>query len=427
MAPWCRSPDANGCCSRCSSCTSRRPHRWWTPRSRATARRRNSPCACSPSPDGERCSRARKSAVSANPIQERGLLPKNRVVAVFDLDGTLTFSDSLLPFLRFVAGDRAFFLRLPLVAAILAAMALRLVSRQRAKELVLRMFLRGRSRAELERQGERFARDRLPAMLRPQASARLRWHQSRGHHSVVATASLALYVAPWAAGAGFDDVLATELEYDAHGCATGRILGENCRGEEKLRRLGERFGELSGLTLHGYGDSAADRAFLAYCTEAHYRPFREIAAPAAAREEARVNRLGDFLRLMRPHQWVKNAFVFVGIIFGHAWTTWPLVLAACGAAAAFCLTSSAVYIVNDYADRERDRVHPKKRHRPLASGRVTPRAALCLAAALASCGLALAYAAGPLVAAIVVGYAAMNLAYSFALKNVVILDVFVIA
>jgi len=365
--------------------------------------------------------------VSANPIQERGLLPKNRVVAVFDLDGTLTFSDSLLPFLRFVAGDRAFFLRLPLVAAILAAMALRLVSRQRAKELVLRMFLRGRSRAELERQGERFARDRLPAMLRPQASARLRWHQSRGHHSVVATASLALYVAPWAAGAGFDDVLATELEYDAHGCATGRILGENCRGEEKVRRLQERLGELSGLALHGYGDSAADRAFLAYCTEAHYRPFREIAAPAAAREEARVNRLGDFLRLMRPHQWVKNAFVFVGIIFGHAWTTWPLVLAACGAAAAFCLTSSAVYIVNDYADRERDRVHPKKRHRPLASGRVTPRAALCLAAALASCGLALAYAAGPLVAALVVGYAAMNLAYSFALKNVVILDVFVIA
>ena len=129
--------------------------------------------------------------MSAN-LQERRLLPKNRVVAVFDLDGTLTLRDSLFPFLRFVAGERAFFLRLPLVAAILATMALRIVSRQRAKELVLRMFLRGRSRAELERLGERFARERLPAMLRPQASARLRWHQSRGHHSVVATASLAI-------------------------------------------------------------------------------------------------------------------------------------------------------------------------------------------------------------------------------------------
>src|SRR5258706_474011 len=309
MEPRSRCPDASGCSSRCSSCTSRQPRRWSTPRSPATARRRNSPCACSPSPGGERCRPARRSAMSANPMQERRLLPKNRVVAVFDLDGTLTFGDSLFPFLRFLAGTRAFVLRLPFVFAILAAMVLRFVPRKRAKELVLQMFLRGRSRADLERQGERFARERLPAMLRPQASARLRWHQSRGHHSVVATASLAIYVAPWADAAGFDDVLATELEYDAHGCATGRILGENCRGEEKLRRLEERLGELSALALHGYGDSPADRAFLAHCSEAHYRPFRGVAAPAGPRDAGRPNPPSDFLRLIPPHPRVKNVVI----------------------------------------------------------------------------------------------------------------------
>src|SRR5258708_25797268 len=146
MEPRSRCPDASGCSSRRSSCTSRQPRRRSTPRSRATARRRNSPCACSPSPDGERCRPARRSAMSAN-LQERRLLPKNRVVAVFDLDGTLTFRDSLFPFLRFVAGDRAFFLRLPLVAPILAAVALRIVSRQRAQELLLRVFPRGRAPA----------------------------------------------------------------------------------------------------------------------------------------------------------------------------------------------------------------------------------------------------------------------------------------
>src|SRR5258707_31597 len=82
---------------------------------------------------------------------------------------------------------------------------------------------------------------------------------------------------------------------------------------------------------------------------------------------------------MRPHQWVKNGFVFVGLLFGHAWSVPQLVLAAFAACGAFCLMASAIYIVNDYADRERDQVHPKKRQRPLASGRVSVAAALTLA------------------------------------------------
>jgi HAD superfamily hydrolase (TIGR01490 family) len=350
-------------------------------------------------------------------LQESPLLAKRRVVAVFDLDGTLTSADTLLPFLRFVAGDRAFALRLPLVLAIVAAMALHLVSRRRAKELVLALFLRGMVREQLEERGAAFARERLPAMLRAQAKARLDWHRARGHYCVLASASLSAYVVPWARGAGFDEVLASELAYDVRGHATGRLHGENCRGEEKLLRLRAHLGDLSQLTLHGYGDSAADRAFLDHCAEAHYRPFRD----------ARVNSLADLLRLMRPHQWVKNAFVFVGVLFGHAWTVPALMLAACSGAAAFCCIASAVYIVNDYIDRERDRVHPKKRQRPLASGRVTPGAALTLAAVLALGALAFAWTASALVAALVVLYATMNLAYSLRLKDVVILDVFIIA
>src|SRR5258706_2473832 len=147
MEPRSRCPDASGCSSRCPSCTSRHPRRWSTPRSPATARRRNSPCACSPSPGGERCRPARRSAMSANPMQERRLLPKNRVVAVFDLDGTLTFGGSLFSFLRFVAGTRAFVLRLPFVFAIFAAMVLLLLSPQRGQELLLPTVLRRTARA----------------------------------------------------------------------------------------------------------------------------------------------------------------------------------------------------------------------------------------------------------------------------------------
>jgi HAD superfamily hydrolase (TIGR01490 family) len=341
-------------------------------------------------------------------------------LAVFDLDGTLTHGDTLMPFLRFVAGARGFIRRGLRALPSLAGWAMRMVERDRAKAAVLQAYLRGMGRAELERLGAAFASDRLPAMMRPEALERLAWHRAQGHRCVLLSASPTVYVEPWARAAGFDDVIATELAYDAGGRATGGFEGANCRGEEKVRRLRAALGDLGGCTLHGYGDSPGDRPFLALCAEAHYRPFRPEAAAAR-------NRPRDLLKLMRPHQWVKNGFVFIGIIFGHAWNVPELLLGAVLAAAGFSLTASAIYIVNDAADRARDRLHPVKRHRPLASGRVTPMAALALAAVLVLAGGVLAAAAGPKVLALTAFYAVMNMAYTFGLKSVVILDVFIIA
>lgn len=346
-------------------------------------------------------------------------VPERRVVAIFDLDGTLTRGDTLFPFLLSVLGPLRFFLRLPLALPWLAALALRLVDRDRAKQRVLAAFLAGMSRQELETKGAQFARDRLPGMLRPGAIERLAWHKKRHHHCALASASLDLYVEPWAKTAGFDDVFATRLAYEG-GAATGRLEGRNCRAEEKLRRMEARYGDLGRLVLHGYGDTPDDRHYLERCAEAHYRPFRSGA-------DSQKGSLADYLKLMRPHQWVKNAFVFVGVLFGHAWNVPPLLLGAILAAAAFSAMSSAIYIVNDYADRERDRLHPTKRNRPLAAGRVSPGSALALAAALALTASILAFAAAPWVLVIVAGYAVMNIAYSFGLKNHVILDVFIIA
>ena len=137
--------------------------------------------------------------------------------------------------------------------------------------------------------------------------------------------------------------------------------------------------------------------------------------------------LFELLRLMRPHQWVKNAFVFTGLLFGHAWHDPDLVTLVMMAFGAFCLVSSAVYVLNDIVDVEQDRQHPRKSRRPLAAGRVGLPAAAMLAAVLAALGLLLAYGTSPAVLIILVGYALMNLAYSLRLKHVVILDVFIIA
>ena len=135
----------------------------------------------------------------------------------------------------------------------------------------------------------------------------------------------------------------------------------------------------------------------------------------------------DLLRLMRPHQWVKNSFVLTGLLFGHAWHDPALVTQVLFAFAAFCLVSSTVYVINDIVDIEQDRHHPKKRKRPLPSGKVTVSSAAFFAVLLGLTGFALAYFASLTVVYILLAYAIMNLAYSLRLKHVVILDVFIIA
>ena len=129
---------------------------------------------------------------------------------------------------------------------------------------------------------------------------------------------------------------------------------------------------------------------------------------------------------MRPHQWVKNVFVFAGLVFSQRWELVPLDLAVLRAFAAFCCASSLVYILNDWHDRASDALHPLKRHRPLASGAVTGAQALGLAALLLAAGVALA-ASNRTLALILALYVALNIAYSWRLKQVPVVDVSLIA
>ena len=138
--------------------------------------------------------------------------------------------------------------------------------------------------------------------------------------------------------------------------------------------------------------------------------------------------MSPLLRSLRPRHWIKNFVVFAGLGFsGRALETalWGPVLALF---AAFCLAASGVYLGNDVLDRERDRLHPVKRHRPVAAGLVSVATAVALASALIAAALALAWlACGWRSGAALAGYLGLQAAYSFRLKHVVILDVFCIA
>lgn len=141
----------------------------------------------------------------------------------------------------------------------------------------------------------------------------------------------------------------------------------------------------------------------------------------------RPSLLRDVIRLMRPSHWLKNAFVFIPLIYSKELFDQERLLLSVRAFLAFCLISSTVYILNDIADRRADAEHPQKRRRPIASGRITVPRAVMLMGIVAALG-AILTATLPWQAGVLIGlYLLLNLGYSFGLKHVVLLDIFIIA
>jgi 4-hydroxybenzoate polyprenyltransferase len=138
--------------------------------------------------------------------------------------------------------------------------------------------------------------------------------------------------------------------------------------------------------------------------------------------------LRDLVALARPRHWVKNAFVFMPLPFALAVGARLDPLSFALGLAGFCLANSAVYAFNDTRDAERDRLHPEKRERPVASGRVSPAAALVWSALLLGAGAALVAFSGHAGALTVLAiYAGLNVFYSLGGKNVALLDVFLLS
>ena len=129
---------------------------------------------------------------------------------------------------------------------------------------------------------------------------------------------------------------------------------------------------------------------------------------------------------LRPRQWVKNLFVFAGLVFAQQLFS-PAVWVAVAAFVVFCALSGAMYLLNDVADRERDRLHPVKRERPIASGALPAGRAVAVAGALLVAGLGAAWVIAPPFALAALGYVVLLGAYSASLKHVVIADVLAVA
>ena len=181
-------------------------------------------------------------------------------LALFDFDGTLTRRDTVLPFLLGVCGNDSF-PRLTMAAARAFAGGAD-TRRDAAKGAVIMHALQGRAHSEVQAVGRAYARSVVKRALRPDARARLEWHRTRGHRLALVSASLEPYLTVVAEHLAIDTCLCTRLEVDGSGVLTGSMLGPNCRGAEKARRVREVF-ELETFEVWAYGDTSGDESLLA--------------------------------------------------------------------------------------------------------------------------------------------------------------------
>jgi phosphatidylglycerophosphatase C len=186
------------------------------------------------------------------------------VVAAFDVDGTLTTRDCVVPFLQRISGRARLAARVAARPLAVTSAAIRR-DRDRFKAVAMRAAFAGRASAAVEVLGATFADHVHGTWLRPDTPRRLAWHQAEGHRIVLVSASLGAYLHPLGRLLGVDDVLCTEAVVGDDGRYTGAMVGANCRGAEKVRRLRTWMEEqgLAEATLWAYGDSAGDRELLA--------------------------------------------------------------------------------------------------------------------------------------------------------------------
>ena len=205
---------------------------------------------------------------------------------------------------------------------------------------------------------------------------------------------------------------------------------ENLSSHNKAGRLFEVFGKMG---FDYAGNDRADLPVWAICRKGwavHPAAAVRRALTASGADVAIIEPSGGaakaWMKLVRVHQWVKNALVFVPLLTAHKFEITAFV-AEIGAFFAFSIAASAVYLLNDLVDLEADRKHPSKKHRPLAAGTVPIQAALPVALLLVLVAFAAALVISPLFAGVLLGYLALTTAYTFFLKRKMLIDIVALA
>jgi phosphatidylglycerophosphatase C len=190
-------------------------------------------------------------------------------LALFDFDGTITWTDTWTPFMRMAIRPWRMAVGRVLLSPVVIGYRLGLMSASTGRRMAAKVAFTGEDAAAIRRLGAEYASTILPDKVRPGALDRIEWHRARGDEVVVVSGSLDVYLQPWCAARGLPCICST-LE-ERNGVLTGRYAGGDCSGAEKVRRVRQRY-DVGGYPLvYAYGDSVEDRELLDLAHKKSYR------------------------------------------------------------------------------------------------------------------------------------------------------------
>ena len=192
-------------------------------------------------------------------------------IAFFDFDGTITKKDTLLEFIKFSKGNFRFYLGFILNLPYLVAFKLGIISNQSAKEKILRFFFHGMPAAVFKQHCEAFSKQVLPKLIRPKALEEIQKLKQNNIIVVVVSASPENWIEQWSQNLHLE-LIASRLEVN-EGKVTGKILGKNCHGNEKVSRIREIYDLSHYRIVAAYGDSSGDKPMLQLASKSYYKPF----------------------------------------------------------------------------------------------------------------------------------------------------------
>lgn len=192
-------------------------------------------------------------------------------LALFDFDGTITTRDSLPNFIQYAVGKPTYYLGLVILSPMLISYLSGIIPNHLAKQKMMSWFFKGWEIDRFQEVADRYSREEIDTILRPEAMEKLRWHQHQGDRVIVVSASMENWLRLWCEDKRVD-LLATRLEVK-NGTLTGKFATANCHGKEKVNRVLEHV-DLSGFEkVYAYGDSNGDTEMLALADEGFYRGF----------------------------------------------------------------------------------------------------------------------------------------------------------
>ena len=190
-------------------------------------------------------------------------------LAFFDFDGTITYQDSFINFARFAVGRKRFVAGMVFLSPLLAACAFGIVPIWTMKKIFLMTFFRGWDKIRFDRMAAAYAETVIPKTVRPRALERIQWHQDQGDKIVVVSASIDAWLKGWCDQYGLE-LVCSRLEVKA-GRITGKFLHRDCIGQEKVKRIKERYNLDDYQKIYAYGNSRGDRDMLRLADEKYYR------------------------------------------------------------------------------------------------------------------------------------------------------------